>query len=145
MVISVLFLLALAFAGITSTVALLEPSVMYFTEKYQYSRFKVTWGLVALIFIVGVVLIFSLHNDYKDTLSFFGKSLFDWLDFASSTIIMPLGGMATFIFMGWVLDKEKVRLSSSHFLSPSLFRVWYFLLKYVTPLIVFSIWVSKIS
>ncbi len=142
--VSILFLLALAFAGITSTVALLEPSVMYLTERYQYSRFKVTWGLVALIFVVGVVLIFSLHKDYKDYLTFFEKSLFDWLDFASSTIIMPLGGMATFIFMGWVLKKEKLRLLSTHFLGPKLFATWYFLLKYITPLIVFSIWLSKI-
>ncbi|MCQ2700746.1 sodium-dependent transporter, partial [Helicobacter pylori] len=96
------------------------------------------------IFIVGVVLIFSLHKDYKDYLTFFEKSLFDWLDFASSTIIMPLGGMATFIFMGWVLKKEKLRLLSTHFLGPKLFAVWYFLLKYITPLIVFSIWLSKI-
>ncbi|WP_104760832.1 sodium-dependent transporter [Helicobacter cetorum] len=144
-VVSVLFLLALAFAGITSTVALLEPSVMYFTDKYQCKRSLATWGVIALIFIVGVVLIFSLHNDYKESLSFFGKNLFDWLDFISSTIIMPLGGVASFIFIGWVLSKEKVRSFSAHFLSPKLFEAWYFLLKYVTPLIVLSIWASKLS
>ncbi|WP_104748107.1 sodium-dependent transporter [Helicobacter cetorum] len=143
--VSVLFLLALAFAGITSTVALLEPSVMYIVDRYQCKRSVATWGIISLILVVGVLLIFSLHNDYKDALSFLGKNLFDWLDFISSTIIMPLGGIASFIFMGWILEKEKVRLFSSHFLSPKLFEVWYFLLKYITPLIVLSIWVSKFS
>lgn len=94
--------------------------------------------------MVGVVLIFLFYKDYKDYFIFFEKSFFDWLDFALSIIIMFLGGMVIFIFMGWVLKKEKLCFLSVYFLGFKLFVIWYFLFKYIIFLIVFFIWLSKI-
>ncbi|MDO7253006.1 sodium-dependent transporter [Helicobacter cappadocius] len=142
-VISVLFLVALGFAGITSTISLLEPSVKYIIDRFALSRFVATWIIALAIYIVGIVMIFSLNVDYKNDLTFFGKSLFDWADFSSSAIVMPLGGFLSVIFVGWIVGKQRVYEFSKHFLSKKMFEVWFFILRYIAPLVVIVIWVAK--
>lgn len=142
-IISVLFLVALGFAGITSTISLLEPSVKYIIDRFHLSRFVSTWIITLGIYVVGILLIFSLNVDYKSDLTFFGKSLFDWADFSSSAIVMPLGGFLSVIFVGWVVGKERVYEFSKHFLSRKMFNVWFFILRYIAPLVVIIIWIAK--
>lgn len=142
-IISVLFLVALGFAGITSTISLLEPSVKYVIDRFHLSRFISTWIITLAIYIVGILLIFSLNVDYKSDLTFFGKSLFDWADFSSSAIVMPLGGFLSVIFVGWVVGKQRVYEFSKHFLSKRMFNVWFFILRYIAPLVVIVIWIAK--
>lgn len=139
-IISVLFFLGLAFAGITSTISLLEPSVMFFVQRYGFSRLKSTWAIMAVIYAVGLALIFSLHKDYASMLSVFGKGLFDLVDKASSDIVMPLGALLSVVFVGWFIGKEKVAKITSHFLSARAFSVWFFIIRYVAPLVVILAW-----
>ncbi|WP_163498514.1 sodium-dependent transporter [Helicobacter suis] len=142
-VVSILFLAALAFAGITSTIALLEPPVRYLVDK-NYSRTKATWLVTLGIFLVGVLLILSLNKTYKPHLSFFNKDLFDLTDFFSTSILMPLWGLVSVIFVGWVVSKTKLYAVSLHFLSKRVFLTWVFLLKYIAPLVILIIWVVKL-
>ncbi|PAF46523.1 sodium-and chloride-dependent transporter [Helicobacter sp. 12S02634-8] len=143
-VISVLFLCALGFAGITSTISLLEPSVMYIIDRFKIKRFSATWLVVLAIYICGLLLILSLNKDYAPSLTYFHKSLFDWVDFSSSAIVMPLGGFLSVVFVGWVIGRERVYALSAHFLSPKMFALWYFILRYIAPLVVLVIWLAKI-
>ncbi|WP_199763823.1 sodium-dependent transporter [Helicobacter bizzozeronii] len=142
-VVSILFLCALAFAGITSTIALLEPPVQYLVDK-NYSRFKATWGLTGIVFVIGVVLIFSLDAKYGTHLKFFGKSLFDLADFFSTSILMPFWGLVSVLFVGWVVSRTKLYAVSLHFLSRWMFAVWVFLLKFIAPIVILVIWAVKI-
>lgn len=144
-IISVLFFLGLAFAGITSTISLLEPSVMFFVQKYGFSRAKITWAIMAVIYLVGLVLIFSLHKDYADVLAVWGKGLFELVDKASSDIVMPLGALLSVIFVGWFIGKEKVRKMTSGFLSTRAFSVWFFIIRYVAPLVVILAWGGELA
>ncbi|PAF42659.1 sodium-dependent transporter [Helicobacter sp. 11S03491-1] len=143
-VVSILFLVALAFAGITSTISLLEPSVMYIIDRFRLRRSYVTWLLVLGIYMVGLLLILSSNKHYQSDLTFFHKSLFDWVDFSSSAIVMPLGGFLSVIFVGWVIGKNRVYEFSKHFLSREMFEVWFFIIRYIAPLVVIVIWVAKI-
>lgn len=142
-VVSILFLCALAFAGITSTIALLEPPVQYLVDR-NHSRFKATWLVTAGIFVVGVALIFSLDKKYGPHLRFFKKNLFDLMDFFSTSVLMPLWGLVSVIFVGWVVNKTKLYAVSLHFLNKQLFLVWLFLLKFIAPLVILVIWAVKI-
>ncbi|PAF52515.1 sodium-dependent transporter [Helicobacter sp. 13S00477-4] len=143
-VISILFLCALGFAGITSTISLLEPSVMYIIDRFGLKRANATWLIVLGIYIAGIVLILSLNADYQAKLTFFHKSLFDWVDFSSSAIVMPLGGLLSVIFVGWIVGKKRVYELSENFLSKNMFELWFFILRYIAPLVVIVIWVAKI-
>ncbi len=143
-IISVLFFIGLIFAGITSTISLLEPSVMLLTQKYNQSRIKATWLVTLLIYIAGLVIILSLYEDYKNALSMLGKSLFDLVDFLSTAIIMPFGALLGVIFVGWILKKDKVQTMTQNFLSKRLFNVWFFIIRYVAPLVVIVAWIGVI-
>ncbi|OBV28645.1 sodium-and chloride-dependent transporter [Helicobacter sp. CLO-3] len=143
-IVSVLFFLGLAFAGITSAISLLEPSVMFFVQRYEKNRKVITWSIVAVIYAVGLVLIFSLHQDYERLLSAFGKNLFSWVDGASSAIIMPLGALISVIFVGYFVGKARVREMTRGFLSERAFGVWFFVIRYIAPLVVIVAWAGKI-
>ncbi|BEG57512.1 Sodium- and chloride-dependent transporter [Helicobacter sp. NHP21005] len=143
-VVFVLFLCALAFAGITSTIALLEPPVQYLID-HGYARPKATWLTTLAIYLLGVILVFSLNKIYQPHLSLFNKNLFDLADFFTTSALMPLGGLASVLFVGWVIDKEKLRQITAHFLSGGLFAFWLFLIRYIAPLVILVIWAVKIT
>ncbi|CBG40565.1 sodium-dependent transporter [Helicobacter mustelae] len=143
-VICALFMIGLAFAGISSTVSLLEPAVKWMEDKTRLNRFQSSWLLSFLIFVVGVVLIFSLNKDYSSMLSIKGKSLFDAMDWLSANIIMTLGGLASCIFVGWGIKKERLREFTSHYLNPAIFVFWLFCLRYLAPITVLTILVYNL-
>ncbi|MCE3039963.1 sodium-dependent transporter [Helicobacter anatolicus] len=143
-IICVLFMIGLAFAGISSTVSLLEPAVKWLEDKTSLNRFKAAWILSFLIFIVGVVLIFSLNPEYTKFLSIYGKNLFDWADWLSANIIMTLGGLASCVFVGWGIKKEKLRSFTEHFLKGVSFDLWLFSLRFLAPVTVIVILLHKL-
>ena len=143
-VVTILFFVGLAFAGITSTISLLEPSVMYFVQKYNRNRKAVTWAIVGVIYAVGLVLIFSLNSDYSQTLSLAGKQLFVWFDSASSNVIMPLGALISMIFVGYVIDKDRVKEMAQGFLGERGFIIWFFIIRYVVPFVIITAWIGTI-
>ena len=143
-VVAMLFFVGLAFAGITSTISLLEPSVMYFVQRYNRDRKAVTWAIVGAIYAVGLVLIFSLNSDYSQTLSLAGKQLFVWFDSASSNVIMPLGALISMIFVGYVIGRDKVKEMAQGFLGERGFVVWFFIIRYIVPLVIITAWIGTI-
>ena len=143
-IVAILFFIGLAFAGITSTISLLEPSVMYFVQRYNRNRKVVTWTIVGAIYAVGLVLLFSLNSDYSQTLSLAGKQLFVWFDSASSNFIMPLGALISMIFVGYVIGKDRVKEMAQGFLGEMGFVVWFFIIRYVVPLVIIAAWIGTI-
>lgn len=135
-VISFLFMLCVAFAGITSTVSIIEPAIAYLRDRFQWSQAKATWICCAGISIVGLFVILSITKDYGALFSFFNKSLFDWMDIITSKFIMPLGGFLTLIFTAHVIGIKRLRAYTEGFLSPFLFTVWYLIIGYIAPLII---------
>ncbi|WP_194145654.1 sodium-dependent transporter [Helicobacter jaachi] len=134
-IIAFLFFAAFSFAGITSTISLLEPAVMYVCETYKWSRAKATWTLTLAIVLLGIVIICSICTPAKDYLTFKSKSLMDIIDFLSANVIMTLGGLVAVIFVGWVIPKTRLKEFSASFFNNFGFSVWYFIVRYVAPFI----------
>ena len=61
----------------------------------------------------------------------FGKNLFDGLDFLTANILLPLGGLATSLFVGWHLDKRVIRreMTNEGSLRFRIFGLFLFLLR----------------
>jgi len=137
--ISLLFFIALAFAAITSAVSILEPSVMYLVERKNMSRKSATYGIAFFAYILGIFVLLSNVNSFSDVLTFGNKNLFDWFDFLSSAILLPLGGIITSIFIGFVLDKEVSRKAIVPYTGETFYKIWLFTIKYVAPISVFLI------
>ncbi|PAF42658.1 sodium-dependent transporter [Helicobacter sp. 11S03491-1] len=143
-VVSILFLVALIFAGITSTVSLLEPFVFYLIERFNFGRVGATCLVTIAVYMIGLLVIFSLSKNYATILTFWQRNIFDWIDFVTSSIIMPLGGLLSVVFVGWVIGKNRVYQFSKHFLSKKMFGIWFFILRYIAPLVIVIILFSQI-
>ncbi|WP_104682441.1 sodium-dependent transporter [Helicobacter felis] len=137
--IAFLFFLALIFAGITSTVSLIEPAILYLMHRLKWSRSKASYLVGLGIFILGLLVILSIHKDYAKSLTFFHKSVFDWADFITSAVLMPLGGLFSLIFLGWFMHKKRTYKASARFLSRPAFLVWFFSVRFIAPVIVLLI------
>ncbi len=72
----------------------------------------------------------------SETFSLFGKSVFDILDFLSSKLIMPIGGILTAIFTGFIIDKQKLQKLFEPYVKKVYFELWYIFLRFVSPLAV---------
>lgn len=141
-IIAVLFLVAFSFAGITSTISLLEPAVMYVSESYGWSRAKATWIITAAIIAGGFIIICSICTPLSSTLTFGGKSLMDIVDFFSANFLMSVGGLLAVIFIGWVVPKQALREYTSHFFNELSFLVWHAIMRYIAPVITIVILIA---
>lgn len=135
-IVSFLFMLCVAFAGITSTVSIIEPAIAYLRDRFSFSQAFATWLCCGVISFVGLFVILSITKDYGSLFTFFDKSLFDWMDIITSKLIMPLGGFFTLIFTAHVIGRERLKNYTKGFLSPFLFNVWYVIIGYIAPVVI---------
>jgi len=142
--IAVAFFVALAFAGITSAVSIIEPVVMYMVNRFHLSRFKALVILGVATYIMGVLALISNIETLKASVTFFGKGFFDILDFMSSSILLPLGGMLISLFVGFFMEKQKLQTLLLPYMSERLFMIWYVSIRYITPLGVLSVMLNKL-
>lgn len=144
-VIAILFFIALAFAGITSAVSMIEPILMYFIERLKFSRVKATITCGLIFYIGGIIALLSMSTSYGEDLTFFGKNMFDWMDFITSSITLPLGGILCAIFVGYVMKKDTLEAHFLKFTTKGVFNAWYFLVKYVVPLSISILMLNKLG
>ncbi|MBU1659411.1 sodium-dependent transporter [bacterium] len=138
---AVLFFIALAFAGLTSSVSLVEPMVQYFIDRFSWSRLKASIMMGLFFYLLGIVAILSNIDGFAKYLTWGGKNFFDWVDYITAAIMLPLGGLIMAVFVGFVIDKSKVE----SFMKPQLgfaFEAWYFSLRYITPVAMFVVMLS---
>jgi len=143
-VFSVAFFTALAFAGITSAVSIIEPTVLYMTSRFGVSRVKALIILGFATYVLGFMALISNISDLKSYATFGGKGFFDILDIASSSVLLPLGGIIIAVFVGFVMQKEKVYSMLNSYMSDTIFNLWYFSIKYITPIAVLIVMINKI-
>ena len=141
---AILFFIALAFAGLTSSVSLVEPMVQYFIDRFGWSRLKASISMGFFFWFFGIFAILSNIDGIKDYLTWGGKSFFDWVDYTTAAIMLPLGGLIMAIFVGFVMPKSKVK----SIMKPQLkwaFSPWYFSLRYITPIAMFVVMLSLVG
>jgi len=141
---AILFFLALAFAGLTSSVSLVEPMVQYFIDRFSWSRVKASVAMGLFFYSLGIIALLSNIDGFKEALTWGGKNFFDWVDYVTAAIMLPLGGLIMAVFVGFVMEKQRVE----SILKPQLgiaFEIWYFSLRYITPIAMFIVMLSLIG
>jgi len=141
--IAIAFFIALAFASITSSVSILEPTVMYLIERRKMSRKKATYGVSAFFYFLGIFALLSNTNEFSSALTFGSKNLFDWLDFITAAILLPIGGIFVALFVGYIMDKNVVREALIPFMSEKFFAIWLFIIRYIAPLAIIIIMLNE--
>ncbi len=143
--IAILFFLLLVFAALTSAISLLEVVVAYYCDELKWDRTKATLIAGVLIFVLGVPAALS-NNLLKDWHLIGSRNFLDSVDFLSTNYLLPLGGLLITLFAGWVLTpkvgREELLKGGG---SPGFYRVWFFLIRYISPVLVALVLLNKIG
>ena len=137
-----LFFVLLVFAAWTSSISLIEPAVAWLVERRGLSRIRASIVCGSITWLVGLGTVFSF-NIWK-TYTLFDKTVFDLLDFLTSNIMLPLGGLLIAVFVGWSMRESSVR-DEMAMSNPMLYQAWRFLIRFVTPVGVLLIFLNVIG
>lgn len=131
-----LFFILLVFAAWTSAISLIEPAVAWLVEKFSISRLASTLICGFITWLVGLGTVYSFNDWNKIELfngTFLdGKSFFDLLDYLTSNIMLPLGGILICVFAAWLMREPSSReeLNMNRKIA---YSIWRFLARYITP------------
>jgi len=123
------FFILVSIAAWSSAISIAEPAVAWAVEK-GITRIKATAAICSFAWFLGLgtVLSFNEWAEYK----LFGKTFFDTLDFLTANIMLPLGGLLIAIFVGWFVSSDVVK-KEANIENETLFNIWRFVLRYVSP------------
>jgi NSS family neurotransmitter:Na+ symporter len=138
-----IFFILLSIAALTSAISLLEVITAYFVDEKGWSRHKAVTVFGTVTFLIGIpsALSFNVLADFK----ILGLNFFDLVDYITSNIMLPLGGLliAVFIAYVWKFDKALVELKKG---SDNLFNkypwmvtLWQIFVKYFAPVSIFLV------
>ena len=126
-----LFFLLVTLGAWTSSIGLIEPGVAWLIESKGVSRAWAAWLIGLIVWVVGLATVFSFNllADFR----FLRGTLFDNIDYLTTNIMLPLGGLLIAIFAGWIMCRN----SSNEELDVGkgkVYRGWRFLTRWVAPM-----------
>lgn len=138
---SALFFLLLFIAALTSAISLLEVVAAYVIDK-GWARPKAAVIMGLLIFALGVPSAMSLTGAPKIA----GKDFLDAMDFLSSNVLLPLGGVFIALFVGWFWTadaRREVTNEGTH--SFGMMEPWIWVCRVVAPLGILYIFITGLK
>lgn len=139
-----LFFILVVVAAWSSSVSLIEPGIAWLVESRNMSRLKANIILGSLVWFLGLatVLSFNYWADFKPFF-FLHKTPFDFIDFLTSQIMLPLGGLFIALFVAWKIDRKTVQTlmgGSEHFA----LDLWLVVLRWLSPLLVMVVLIYEL-
>jgi NSS family neurotransmitter:Na+ symporter len=128
--VAVIFFMLLTFAAWTSAISLMEPAVTFFMEQLNFSRVSAALTVGVIIWALGLLTVLSF-GPWSDVM-WYERTIFDWLDYLTNNVMLPVGGFAIVVFAGWFMAKN----STADELDPSggtLYQLWRISARYIAP------------
>ena len=147
-VFAVLFYLLLLLAALTSMVSIHEPATAFIIEHFQVKRWLATRYVTFSVMAIGVLcsMSFGVLSDFKPL---FGMTFFDFFDFVSAKIFLPVGGVIISLFVGWRLDRKLVEAEVTNngalHMPNILLRGYVFLLRWVIPIAITAVFLKELK
>lgn len=143
------FFLLLVVSALASALSLLELVVAWATERFGVSRWTaaVTGGVICWFFGLGTVLSFNHWSGWfllADVSGFEKKTVFDLIDYLTSNIMLPVGGLFIGLFVGWVMLK-KILIEELGIAEGARLQVLRFALGIVCPIIIIILFIVNIG
>ncbi len=141
------FFLLLVFAALTSSIAVIEPIVLWVMDRLRWTRARAAFVMAAIAWVMGLGTVFSF-NAWKDWhplgafARFEGMTFFDLLDYLTSGLMMPVTALLIALFVGWRMRREHVRDELALPDGPWFRAWWSVLLRWVAPLAIAGILVT---
>lgn len=135
-----LFFLLLAIAAVTSCLALAEVPVAYIIRRYNLGRGKATFYVIAAMYIIGLPCTLAAGGVLEGA-TLGGRNFFQWIDFLTSNVMLPLGGLFVTLLVGyaWKQSGEETGLS------PLWRSIWLFTMRIIAPVLIILIFLSSIG
>jgi len=143
-----MFYLLLGVAAVSSTIGGTEVVIRHFMDRFKWSRTGSAIAFASLTFAGNILAALSLggHKGLSEWDPLNGRvhGFFDFTDYLVSNWMLPVGGLLTTIFIGWVISKEvrKETLRPSH---RFIYQVWEIILKLVIPIALICIVIAVIT
>ena len=143
---AVMFYLLLLLAALTSMMSIHEPTTAFLLEHFSLSRRTATWIVTLSCIAVGVLCSLSF-GPLSDVKVLFGLTFFDFFDFVSAKIFLPVGGFIIALFVGWKLDRQLVldEVTNRGTVAFRLFPVFRFLLRWFAPVAIILIFLKELG
>lgn len=122
--IGVLFFITLFFAGLTSSISIIEAFLAGVMDKFNYSRKKALNICTAVAFVIS--LIFATKS---------GLLVLDIVDYFVNNFGIVIGGLLEVILVGWLFDLEGLRTHANRYSDFAIGRWWNYMIKFVTPVV----------
>ena len=137
----ILFFVLLVFAALTSSISLVEPVVAWMVENKGFTRVKasVISGLSIWLLGVSVAFSFNIWSEFK----IFDKTIFNFFDYLTANLMLPIGGFGIAIFAGWIMKQKHVKEELD--MPESQYEIWKFLACYVAPGSVFIVFLHVLG
>lgn len=140
---SAIFFLLLALASLTSTISFHEVLTAYISEEFNVSR---KWATTITSTLSVGLCVVAMYTAFDVSIpGYNGTMLSDLFDFITASVILPLGGLFTCLFVGWRMKPDFLRgeLTNQGTIKSRLYHVLLFLMRYVSPLLIGYIFVSN--
>ncbi len=139
-----IFFVLVVIAAWSSAVSLIEPGVAWLVESGRFDRISANLMLGGVAWVLGVscALSFNMLSEFKP-LVLFNRTPFDFLDFLTSQVMLPLGGLFIALFVGWCMSKKVLAFETDGEGHPAL-EIWLFVLRYISPLLVVVVFVATL-
>ena len=118
-------------AGITSSISLALPAIVFIEDEFDIPRTKSVWIFGIITFILCQPVIFFLANGIMDELNFWG-----------GTFALVVFGTIEVILFSWVFGIDKAWDEAHSGSDINIPKIYKFIMKYITPLFLICILVS---
>ena len=142
---STLFFILLAVAALTSTISVLEVIVAYLTEELRMTRRKATIAATLSVSVLGIVTVLSLGK--LGSLVIFDRNIFGVLEYLTSNIMLPLGGLFIVLFIGWYFSPELTRkeLTNDGKLKSTYIPFFLFIVRFIAPVAIAMVFLYSLG
>jgi len=145
LVLSTMFFTLFVFTALTSAIPLIEVVATNIMELKGISRKKAAIMVGSATFIFGIPSAFAQSSGiFPDWSAIYGMDFLKTIDNLVSIWVIPVGGLLSALFVGWVMDKRVIR---EEFMIGTrlvfLYKPWRFFIRWIVPLTIGVIIVQK--
>lgn len=128
-----------AIVGTMAAVALINVQFVVIKDKLKGSTLVKAIGLLLFSLTVSYLTMFPFSVFGEVVIG--GKTLNDVFDYVSSNYLLPIAGVLIALFVGFVLRKEVIQTEVGN---SRMIKVWFFLIRYVVPIIIIIVFINGI-
>jgi NSS family neurotransmitter:Na+ symporter len=144
-VFELIFFLLLSVAALTSTISVLEVIVAYLVEELKLTRKKATIAATLMVSVLGIVTVLSMGS--LSNFLILGKNVFGLLEYLTSNIMLPLGGLFIVLFIGWYFNPQRTKdeLTNEGSIKAKYFPAFMFIVRFVAPVAIAMVFLYSLG